>query len=170
MGANLWHCEVAAGPRYKRTERELPIAEHMIYDRRRSKQTHDRAFRRYLAMLRGLHLDSHSTTFVEIEYDGEACLVCSQKSTVMENIFHRRSGSMFVLGSTPHHITNDIMVEIDCDYKLQKLMMCGKCHGKWIADIGSGSECSLDSTQAETILRRFWKQHSYPVVRSVLRG
>ena len=65
MGATLWHWEIATGPRYKKTERDLPITEHLLYDARRSKETNARAFRRYLELLRGLHIESYADTFRE---------------------------------------------------------------------------------------------------------
>jgi len=168
MGETFWHCEIAAGRLYKMTEREQPIAEHMLYDARRSKETNARAFRRYLALLRGMHTEIYVDTFMELDYEGEACLVCSQKSAVMHNIFHRKSGSLFVLGSKPRPNTNGICVDVDCDYSLRRVMMCGNCYEKWTADMFK--EPSLDSTQAETILRRFWKQDSFLIVRSFVRG
>jgi len=168
MGATLWHYEIAAGRFYESTEREQPIPEHLLYDARRSKETNARAFRRYLALLRGMHTERYENTFAELDYDGEACLVCSHDSAVMHNIFHRKSGSLFNLGSTPRHNTTGIFVDVDCDSSLRKVMMCGKCYEEW--NTHNFRECSLDSTQAKTILRRFWKQDSYPSVRSFVRA
>jgi len=167
MSATLWHYEVAAGRLYTSTERAQPLAEHLLYDARRSKETNARAFRRYLALLRGVHTARYQSTFAEFDYKGEACLVCSHDSAVMHNIFHRKCGSLFNLGSTPLHNTTRIFVHVDCDSSLKKVMMCGKCNEKW--DTHQFGECPLDSTQAETILRRFWKQDSYPSVRSFVR-
>ena len=167
MGATVWHYEIAAGRFYKLTEREQPITEHLLYDARQSKETNARAFLRYLALLRGMHTDRYVNIFLEFDYEGDACLVCSYTSTVMHNIFHRKSSRMFVLGSTPLRNSKGIFVEVDCEYSLRKVMMCGKCHDKWTTDMLG--EPSLDSTQAETILRRFWKQDSFPSVRSFVR-
>jgi len=169
MNASLRHWEIGAGPLYRKTERELPITEHLRYDASRSKKTHARVFRRYLALLRGLHLESHAKSFAEFQYDGEECVVCSHTSTVMQNTFHKKCPTMFALGHAPFHDTEGMFVEVECDYDLRRLMMCARCHEKWNAHVWPGSEDALDSTQAETILRRFWKLHTYPLVRSVLR-
>jgi len=167
MSATLWHYELERCRFYKPVEREQPIPEHLLYDARRSKETNARAFRRYLALLRGMHTDRYESTFAELEYSGEACLVCSHDSAVMHNIFHRKCGSLFNLGGTPRRSSAGVFVDVDGDSSLQRVMMCGKCHADW--ETRQFGQCSLDSTQAETILRRFWKQASFPSVRSFVR-
>lgn len=172
MSSVLVHSELSAGPTYNRSDTEICMPAHVLYDKRRSKTNNMRSFRRYLALLRGLHAEKYNVTYASFEHNSPRCLVCASSKGRMHNTFHKKCGSFFKLDSTPWHnaqlMLQGLVVEVDCDFNAQKLWMCETCHDQWVSD--SNSVGSVDNMQACKVLRRFWMRHKFPLLRSVMRA
>ena len=92
-------------------------------------------------------------------------MVCTQTGNDMHDMFHKKCGTLFKMDDTPWRDSNDklqgLVLEIDCDYTLRKLMICGPCHASYITD----KKYTVDVNK---IVYRFWKEHIYPSVMSCL--
>ena len=168
MGEHLTHRVLEAGRYYKYQDTTVNISPFQQHDSRQSKSNNSKAFTRYLALLRGLHQDRHTRSYVCFDWDGPACMVCTRTGKDMHNMFHKKGGTLFEMDETPqprinvHDLLDGMWLEMECDYNLQECMMCGPCHANYISD-------KKIIANANRIIHRFWKQHIYPDVRSILR-
>jgi len=163
MAASMPHAEISS--RYStRHDSVLHIEPHLQYDRTRSRTNNQRAFNRYLGMLRALHSSEFSMSVACFVEPDKCCVVCHSRSDDLFNMHHRKGGPLFPCSATPEGLAGRgffVEVEEPVDDDSGELMMCSHC-------LGHNNTGWVGTAHAETILRRNWKRHRFPFYRSML--